>query len=103
MNVEDLASPADSDEITSQQPEVNIGTLGHVDNGKSTLVQSMTGVWTSRHSEELKRGITIRIGYADAFIRKCPKCKPPYNYATTLICPHCGSETKFRRGVSFVD
>ncbi|MCW4037446.1 MAG: GTP-binding protein, partial [Candidatus Bathyarchaeota archaeon] len=53
------------------QPEVNIGTLGHVDNGKSTLVQALTSQWTARHSEELKRGITIRIGYADAAFYKC--------------------------------
>ena len=85
------------------QPEVNIGTLGHVDNGKSTLVQSITGIWTARHSEELKRGITIRIGYADAFIYRCPKCKPPHNYTISQTCPNCGSETKFRRGISFVD
>ncbi len=85
------------------QPEVNIGTLGHVDNGKSTLVQALTGVWTARHSEELRRGITIRIGYADAFIYKCPKCRPPGNYTTKPICPVCGSEAKLERGVSFVD
>jgi translation initiation factor 2 subunit 3 len=85
------------------QPEVNIGTLGHVDNGKSTLVQSLTGIWTARHSEELRRGITIRIGYADAFIYKCPKCRGPYNYRTQTKCPVCGSETKFVRGLSFVD
>jgi len=85
------------------QPEVNIGTLGHVDNGKSTLVQALTGVWTARHSEELRRGITIRIGYADAFIYKCPKCRAPNNYTTRTRCPNCGSETKFRRAVSFVD
>jgi translation initiation factor 2 subunit 3 len=64
------------------QPEVNIGTLGHVDNGKSTLVQALTGVWTARHSEELRRGITIKIGYADAFIYKCPKCRAPGSYTT---------------------
>ncbi len=85
------------------QPEVNIGTLGHVDNGKSTLVQALTGVWTARHSEELRRGITIRIGYADAFIYKCPKCRAPSNYTTQPKCPNCGGEAKFRRAVSFVD
>ena len=47
----------------AKQPEVNIGTIGHVDHGKTTLVQALTGVWASRHSEELKRGITIRLGY----------------------------------------
>ncbi len=85
------------------QPEVNIGTLGHVDNGKSTLVQALTGVWTARHSEELRRGITIRIGYADAFIYKCPKCRSPANYTTQPKCPNCGGEAKFKRAISFVD
>jgi translation initiation factor 2 subunit 3 len=85
------------------QPEINIGTLGHVDNGKSTLVQALTGVWTARHSEELRRGITIKIGYADAFIYKCPKCRSPSNYTTQTKCPNCDSETKFVRAVSFVD
>lgn len=85
------------------QPEVNVGTLGHVDNGKSTLVQALTGVWTARHSEELRRGITIRIGYADAFIYKCPKCRAPSNYTIQSKCPNCGSEAKFKRAISFVD
>ncbi len=85
------------------QPEINIGTLGHVDNGKSTIVQSLTGVWTARHSEELRRGITIRIGYADASFYECPSCERPSNYSTSKICPNCKSETKFLRSVSFVD
>jgi translation initiation factor 2 subunit 3 len=85
------------------QPEANVGTLGHVDNGKSTLVQALTGVWTARHSEELRRGITIRIGYADAYIYRCPKCRAPSNYTVTPKCPNCGSEAKFQRAISFVD
>lgn len=89
--------------VQAIQPEVNIGTLGHVDNGKSTLVQSLTGIWTARHSEELRRGITIRIGYADALVYKCPKCKAPFNFTTKRKCSNCGSETKLVRAVSFVD
>ena len=85
------------------QPEVNIGTLGHVDNGKSTLVQALTGQWTARHSEELRRGITIRIGYADAFIYKCANTHIPSSYTTKPKCPVCGSETQLVRAVSFVD
>jgi translation initiation factor 2 subunit 3 len=86
-----------------KQPEVNIGTIGHVDHGKTTLVQALTGVWASRHSEELKRGITIRLGYADMPIYKCPKCETPRNYSTKPVCPNCGSETVFVRAASFVD
>ena len=72
-------------EAPHRQPEVNIGTIGHVDHGKTTLVQGLTGVWASRHSEELKRGITIRLGYADMAIYKCPKCEPPKNYTIKNI------------------
>jgi len=86
-----------------KQPEVNIGTIGHVDHGKTTLVQALTGVWASRHSEELKRGITIRLGYADMTIYKCPKCEAPKNYSVKPVCPSCGSEAVFVRAVSFVD
>jgi translation initiation factor 2 subunit 3 len=86
-----------------KQPEVNIGTIGHVDHGKTTLVQALTGVWASRHSEELKRGITIRLGYADMPIYKCPKCETPKNYSTKPVCPNCASEAVFVRAVSFVD
>jgi translation initiation factor 2 subunit 3 len=86
-----------------KQPEVNIGTIGHVDHGKTTLVQSLTGVWASRHSEELKRGITIRLGYADMAIYKCPKCAAPRNYTVKPVCPNCGSEAVFVRAISFVD
>jgi len=85
------------------QPEVNIGTLGHVDNGKSTLVQALTGIWTARHSEELRRGVTIRVGYADAVFYKCPKCEGAAAYTTKKKCPVCGSETVILRAVSFVD
>src|SRR5215831_15733238 len=83
------------------QPEINIGTLGHVDNGKSTIVQALTGVWTARHSEELRRGITIRIGYADASFYECPKESPPSSYSTSPVCPNDKSPTKLLRSVSF--
>ena len=86
-----------------KQPEVNIGTIGHVDHGKTTLVQSLTGTWASRHSEELKRGITIKLGYADMPIYKCPKCEPPKNYSNKPYCEECNSEAEFVRAISFVD
>jgi translation initiation factor 2 subunit 3 len=86
-----------------KQPEVNIGTIGHVDHGKTTLVQSLTGTWASRHSEELKRGITIKLGYADMPIYKCPKCEPPKNFTIKPYCETCNSPAEFVRAISFVD
>jgi len=86
-----------------QQPVVNIGTIGHVDHGKTTLVEAITGVWAAKHSEELRRGITIKLGYADAPIFKCPNCEEPQCYSSDSTCPNCGSECEFVRAVSFVD
>ena len=52
------------------QPKVNIGLVGHVDHGKTTLTQALYGVWTDTHSEERKRGISIKLGYADTAFYK---------------------------------
>jgi translation initiation factor 2 subunit 3 len=85
------------------QPNINIGTAGHVDHGKTTLVEAITGVWTSAHSEELRRGITIKVGYADAAFYKCPECPSPVCYSTAPICPNCGRKSELLGVVSFVD
>ncbi len=87
----------------SRKPEVNIGMVGHVDHGKTTLVRSLSGVWTDQHSEEIKRGISIRLGYADATFRMCPKCPEPDRYTVEATCPRCGEATEILRTVSFVD
>ncbi|HJJ33820.1 MAG TPA: translation initiation factor IF-2 subunit gamma [Methanocorpusculum sp.] len=81
-------------------PNVNIGVVGHVDHGKTTLVSQLTGSWTDRHSEELKRGISIRLGYADAVFYYCKKCK---KWQLEAVCPDCGAKLEAVRAVSFVD
>ncbi len=89
--------------LLPRQPEVNIGTSGHVDHGKTTLTQAITGIWASAHSEELKRGITIKVGYADAAFYKCQENHGVGSYSTSSKCPVCGKKTNFLRAVSFVD
>ena len=84
-------------------PGVNIGLVGHVDHGKTTLVSALTGTWTDRHSEEIKRGISIRLGYADATFYRCEKCKGSDAYTTSAECPNCGGKAVPLRTVSFVD
>jgi translation initiation factor 2 subunit 3 len=85
-----------------RQPEVNIGLVGHVDHGKTTLVQALSGEWTDQHSEEMKRGISIRLGYADATFRECPDLNEPERYTVDETCAD-GSPSEPLRTVSFVD
>ena len=88
----------------TKQPEVNIGMVGHVDHGKTTLTQALTGEWTDRHSEEIKRGISIKLGYADAAFYKCPTCQGTDGYTIEEQHAKCGgTPTKLLRAVSFVD
>ena len=86
-----------------RQPELNIGLIGHVDHGKTTLTNALTGEWTDRHSEEIKRGVSIKLGYADAALYRCKSCSEPECYTNTQICPRCGGETELQRAISFVD
>lgn len=97
-------------EVISRQATINIGTIGHVAHGKSTVVKSISGVHTVRFKNELERNITIRLGYANAKLYECtnPECVKPGNYTSR------GSNHKdtfidekgtweLRRHVSFVD
>lgn len=81
------------------QAEANIGMFGHVDHGKTSLTRTLTGKWTDTHSEELKRGITIKIGYADTTFFKCDKCG---RFGLAAKCS-CGGLAKQTRKVSFLD
>lgn len=81
-------------------PDMNIGIVGHVDHGKTSLTEMLTGKWTSVHSEELKRGITIRLGYADAVFYQCGKCG---KYYSSDKCIGCMEPCNPVRAISIID
>uniref|UniRef100_T1DE72 protein-synthesizing GTPase n=1 Tax=Psorophora albipes TaxID=869069 RepID=T1DE72_9DIPT len=103
-----------SPEVISRQATINIGTIGHVAHGKSTVVKAISGVQTVRFKNELERNITIKLGYANAKIYKCdnPKCSRPTCYTSggsskddSFPCyrPACTGRFQLVRHVSFVD
>src|SRR3989344_1407681 len=62
---------------------LNVGMVGHIDHGKTTLLSKITGKFADTHSEELKRGITIKLGYADIVLEKNGKKR----YVSFVDCP----------------
>jgi len=100
-----------SPEVISRQATMNIGTIGHVAHGKSTIVKGLSGIHTVKFKAEKERNITIKLGYANAKIYKCddpdveaPDCYRSYGSATADIVPHPErGNWKLVRHVSFVD
>ena len=66
-----------------QMEMLNVGVAGHIDHGKTTLLSKITGKFADTHSEELKRGITIKLGYADIILKKGDKER----YISFVDCP----------------
>ncbi|GAM85204.1 hypothetical protein ANO11243_032080 [Dothideomycetidae sp. 11243] len=103
-----------SPEIIARQATINIGTIGHVAHGKSTVVKAISGVQTVRFKNELERNITIKLGYANAKVYKCDseECPRPTCYRSFKsdkeVDPPCEREGcngtyRLLRHVSFVD
>ena len=97
-------------EIMSRQATMNIGTIGHVAHGKTTLVRAISGIQTTKHKIEKERNITYNLGYANAKLFKCPKCPQPECYTSygsekedKPKCEKCGETLELIRHVSFVD
>lgn len=91
------------------QPVINIGMIGHVANGKSSIVKELTGIATQKYSSEKQKNITIKLGYANAKIYRCNKCKPPECFQSgpgdkmNKKCIRCDEDMDLITHVSFVD
>lgn len=116
------------------QPSLNIGSIGHVAHGKSTLVRAISGKRTQQHTKELEKNMvsitllphfsftspvqdsdffaqTIKLGYANAKLWKCPVCigdaaytsSGPEVFSRKAKCTTCSSPLTLLKHVSFVD
>lgn len=83
----------------NNQPIINIGCLGSVSDGKSTLVEKLVGIKTQRHSKEKVRNITIKQGYANMKIWE----DNDNNYITTNSKIDQYENYKLVNHISFVD
>lgn len=78
----------DMTENIENLPMLNVGTVGHIDHGKTTILYKLTGKFADTHSEELKRGITIKLGYAETILEgKNDKGKPEKRYVSFVDAP----------------
>lgn len=108
IGVENLR--VDTYEVMSRQATINIGTIGHVAHGKTTVVKALSEVKTQKYHDEVKKNITIRLGYGNSKVFECPNCPRPQCYQTRsswsvdkVNCKICDSPMTLRRHFSFVD
>ena len=91
------------------QPILNIGMIGSVANGKSSITKALTGIATQKHSSEKQKNITIKLGYANAKIFKCLNCPRPeciQSGPSNLLnkkCSLCNSDMELVTHISIVD
>jgi translation initiation factor 2 subunit 3 len=92
-----------------KQAIVNIGAIGHVSNGKTTLTRDLSGVVTQKSKIELQSNKTVKLGYANAKIFMCDFCDAPECYQSTgsnemvHLCTICGCETILVSHISISD
>jgi len=94
---------SDENKIIEKQATINIGTIGHVAHGKTTVVQRISGMSTIRYKTELERNITIKLGYANAKIYECGCARPEAYSSNEGTCTVCHKKKRLIRHVSFVD
>ena len=92
--------------IITEQPTIIIGSVGEVANGKSSVLREITGTNLMRFKKEAEKNMTIKLGYTNTKIYKCPNCPKPYCYQVTndkLECKQCDAILELCLNVSFVD
>lgn len=93
-------------DIMKLQPTINIGTLGAVAHGKSTLVKVLSGKSTGQFQNEKEKNMTIKLGYANVKLFECQQCQGLRCVESKIEsskCDLCKIDLKLVRHFSFVD
>lgn len=96
-------------EYNKKQPTINLGTIGQVAEGKSSLVEAISNTDTRRYAKERETNKTVKLGYTNAMIYKCAHCPSPQCYQSgpstdnEFKCNICDRVAELKRHVSFVD
>jgi len=100
--------PLDADWM-NHQPTINLMTIGHVANGKSTTMKALSDTITMRHTKELINNMTIKLGYTSFKIWKIPGVPSPDCYVHTksaaeeYVDKESGKSCQLVRHFSFID
>lgn len=91
--------------IIQNQAVLNVGCIGHVSNGKSTLVRQMTGIKTQKFKSEKERNCTINVGYGNCKIFYNEESEE-YKFTGSAVESETdshGNDMKLIHHISFVD
>lgn len=99
----------DIKQIMHKQPIVNIGMIGHVANGKSSITKALSSKTTQQFSKEKETNKTLRLGYANVKIWRCNVCDAPEKFSSSdssvmeKQCSHCKGNVELVMHISIVD
>jgi translation initiation factor 2 subunit 3 len=103
----ELDAELDMEDIMQNQAVINLGMVGHVANGKTTVTGYVTGVTTNKYASEKKQNKTIRLGYANFKVWCCQRCNAYESTGSASFVVSCdcqmGQQKKLITHISIVD
>jgi translation initiation factor 2 subunit 3 len=99
----------DMTQIMQRQPVINIGMIGHVANGKSSITKALSSKTTQQFTKEKETNKTLRLGYANVKIWRCDDCDAPEKFSSSdssfmeKKCIYCKGDLKLIMHISIVD
>jgi translation initiation factor 2 subunit 3 len=91
INTAKYSQNLDIDNLDKCTPILNLGIIGHVSHGKTTIIHRLTGIDTKKYKTEMQKGMTLKLGYTNTWITKCLCEISEENKAPTYIAKKCNN------------